>query len=417
LNFLNLVLFANSKFKGFWFCFLNVFTSSGALKSAWWTVLLEANMGEIRVGIVGAGFIGGVHSKAYIDVGHLFDLPKVPLMQAACDTNETVLKPFADRFGWKSIETSWEKLVARDDIDLVDICTSNATHMAIAAAAAKAGKHILCEKPIARNAAEARAMLEAAQGAGVTHMVAHNYRRVPAIDLAKNLVESGEIGQVLHFNAVYYQDSHVDPAAPFVWRNDAAIGGSGVHGDLNAHIVDLARYLVGEFDAVCGAKKIFVKERKNLEGEIRQVTAEDSAYFLAKFQNGALGSFLATKMATGFKNYLRLEVCGTQGSFIFNLERLNELEFYSRKDNSLTQGFHTILVTENQHPYFDPKWWPGQILGWEHTFLHEIRDMLVAIAGKHPVYPDFYDGLRCQLVLDAVIQSFGTQSWVLVPKE
>ena len=374
-------------------------------------------MGEIRVGIVGAGFMGRAHSNAYINVAHFYDLPKVPVMQAACDTNETCLRPFADRFGWKSIETSWEKLVERDDIDLVDICTSNATHQPIAVAAAKAGKHILCEKPIARNAAEARAMLDAAQRAGVTHMVAHNYRRVPAIALAKNLVERGEIGRVLHFNAVYYQASQIDPASPFVWRNDAAIGGSGVHGDMNAHIIDLARYLVGEFEAVSGAKEIFVKERKNLEDKIRQVTAEDSAYFLAKFQNGALGSFLATKMATGFKNCLRLEVFGTQGSFIFNLERLNELEFYSRKDDPLTQGFRTIMVTENQHPFFDSWWRPGQILGWEHTFIHEVRDMLVAIACKQPVHPDFYEGLRCQLVLDAAMQSFDKQGWVTVPEE
>jgi predicted dehydrogenase len=374
-------------------------------------------MGEIRVGIVGAGFMGRAHSNAYMDVAHFFDLPDVPVMRAACDTNESCLKPFADRFGWQSLETSWQRLVERDDIDLVDICTSNATHLPIAAAAAKAGKHVICEKPMARNTAEARLMLQAAHGSGVTHMVAHNYRRVPAIALARQLIERGEIGQIVHFNAVYYQDWQADPAAPFVWRNDAVIGGSGVHGDLNAHIVDLARYLVGEFDSVSGAKGIFIKERQTPEGHTRQVTTEDSAYFLAKFQNGALGSFLATKVATGFKNYLRLEVCGTQGSFIFNLERLNELQFYSRKDGALTQGFRTILVTENQHPYLNA-WWPsGHIIGWEHTFIHEVRDILVAISGKQPVHPDFYDGLRCQLVLDAVMQSFDGQGWVAVPEE
>ena len=374
-------------------------------------------MSEIRVGIVGAGFMGRAHSNAYIDVAHFFDLPQVPRMQAACDTNETCLRPFADRFGWQSLETSWEKLVERDDIDLIDICTSNATHLPIAVAAAKAGKHILCEKPIARNATEARAMLEAARNAGVIHMVAHNYRRVPAIALAKSLIERGEIGQIVHFNAVYYQDWQSDPAAPFVWRNDAAVSGTGVHGDLNAHIVDLARYLVGEIESVSGAKEIFIKERQTPEGQIRPVTSEDSAFFLARFRNGALGSFLATKVATGFKNYLRLEVCGTQGSFTFNLERLNELEFFSRKDDALTQGFRTILVTENQHPYLDAWWPPGHIIGWEHTFIHEVRDMLVAIANKQPVHPDFYDGLRCQLVLDSVMQSFATQEWVSVPEE
>ena len=374
-------------------------------------------MDEIRIGIVGAGFMGGAHSQAYRAVGHLFNLPARPVLQAACDTNATCLEPFASRFGWKSMETSWQKLVERDDIDLVDICTSNATHLPIAVAALEAGKHVLCEKPLALNAAEARRMLAAARRAGVIHMLGHNYRRVPAIALAKSLIEGGEIGQVVHFNAVYYQDWLVDPAAPFVWRNDAAIGGSGVHGDLNAHIIDLARYLVGDFASVSGAKETFVKERRTPAGELRPVTAEDSAFFLAKFQNGALGSFLGTRMATGFKNYLRLEVCGSQGSFIFNLERLNELAFYSRTDQPLAQGFRTILVTEDQHPYFDSNWHGGQILGWQDTFTHEVRDLLLAIAGRQPVHPDFYDGLRSQLVLDAVIESFTTQAWVSVPEE
>ncbi len=374
-------------------------------------------MEEIRVGIVGAGFMGRAHSNAYIDVAHFFDLPAVPVMQAACDTDLSCLKPFADRFGWKSMETSWQRLVERDDIDLIDICTSNALHLPIAAAAARAGKHVICEKPIARNADEARKMLDAARQAGTIHMLAHNYRRVPAIALAKRLIEQGELGRVLQFNAVYLQDWQVDPAAPFVWRNDAAIGGTGVHGDLNAHLVDLARYLVGEIATVCGANETFIKERKTLEGQLKPVTTEDSAYFLARFQAGALGSFLASKTAAGFKNFLRLEVTGTQGSFIFNLERLNELQFYSRKDDALIQGFRTILVTENQHPYLEAWWPPGHIIGWEHTFIHEVRDLLAAIAAHQPVHPDFYDGLRAQLVLDAVIQSCDTQGWVSVPEE
>jgi predicted dehydrogenase len=373
---------------------------------------------KLRVGIVGAGFMGRAHSNAYIDVAHFFDLPEIPVMQAACDTNESCLKPFADRFGWKSIETSFEKLVARDDIDLVDICTSNATHLPIAVSAAKAGKHILCEKPLARNAAEAQIMFEAARSAGVIHMVAHNYRRVPAIALAKQLIDQGKLGCIHHFNAVYYQDWLVDPQFPLVWRHDIKKAGSGAHGDMNAHIVDLAMHLVGEVEEVSGAQEIFVKERSYADGSgTGQVTADDATYFLARFRDGALGSFLSTRFATGQKNYLRLEIFGSNGAIKFNLERLNELEYYSRTDQPTEQGFRTILVTESTHPYMNA-WWPsGHIIGWEHTFIHEVRDFLAAIGSNSPVHPDFYDGLRCQLVLDAVVESAEQRKWVSIPEK
>jgi predicted dehydrogenase len=373
---------------------------------------------ELRVGIVGAGFMGRAHSNAYIDVAHFFDLPGVPVMQAACDTNEACLKPFADRFGWKSIETSFEKLLERDDIDLVDICTSNATHLPIAIAAAKAGKHILCEKPMARNAAEAQAMLEVATSAGVIHMVAHNYRRVPAIALAKQLIDQGKLGRIYHFNAVYYQDWLINPQFPFVWRNDIKTSGSGAHGDMNAHIVDLARFLVGEVKEVSGAQEIFVKERPYADGSGKgQVTADDATYFVARFREGALGSFLCTRFATGQKNFLRLEIFGSNGSIKFNLERLNELEYYSTTELPSEQGFRTILVTESTHPYVNAWWPPGHIIGWEHTFIHEVRDFLVAVDSKSPVHPDFYDGLRCQQVLDAVAESAEHGKWVTIPEK
>lgn len=371
---------------------------------------------EIRVGIVGTKFMGRAHSNAYMDVSHFFDLPVRPVMRAACGRNAADLETFAKRFGWEMTETSWEQLVARDDIDLVDICTSNLTHCPIAVAAAKAGKHVFCEKPMAMNAVEARQMLDAAQEAGVRHMVAFNYRRVPAIALAKQLIEQGKIGTIRHFNAVYYQDWLVNPSFPIVWRHDVKEAGSGAHGDMNAHIVDLARYLVGEVEAVSGTQEIFVKERPLADGSgMGQVTADDATYFLARFRDGALGSFLATRFATGRKNYLRLELFGSEGALIFNLERLNELEYYSRADENVEQGFRTIIVTESSHPYVSAWWPPGHIIGWEHTFIHEVRDLLLAIDAGKPVYPDFYDGLRCQQVLDAVVQSASEGRWVEIP--
>ncbi len=376
----------------------------------------EKHAREINVGIVGTKFMGRAHSNAYVDVAYFFDLPAQPVTRAACGRNVSDLEAFADQFGWQTTETSWERLVARDDIDLVDICTSNATHMPISVAAARAGKHVFCEKPIAMNADEARRMLDAAREADVRHMVAFNYRRVPAIMLAKRMIDQGKIGTIRHFNAVYYQDWLVDPEFPFVWRHDVQEGGSGAHGDMNAHTVDLARYLVGEIDAVCGAQEVFIKERPLANGSgLGTVTADDALYFLARFRDGALGSFMATRFATGRKNYLRLEIFGSEGALVFNLERLNELQFYSRADEEKEQGFRTIMVTESSHPFISAWWPPGHIIGWEHTFIHEVRDLLLAIDRGQSVVPDFYDGLRCQQVLDAAVESTVEGLWVEVP--
>lgn len=373
-------------------------------------------MSKIYVGIVGAAFMGRAHSNGYLDVAHYFDLPKPPVMQAVCDISPEADQALADQYGWLSTETSWQRLIARDDIDLIDICTSNITHMPIAVAAAKAGKHILCEKPLCMNVGEARQMLEAAETAGVSHMTAFNYRRVPAILLAKKLIDEGKIGKIHHFNAVYYQDWLVDPAFPYVWRHDVKEGGSGAHGDMNAHTVDLARFLVGEIEAVSAAKEVFIKERKKADGSMGEVTADDALYFIAKFAGGALGNFMATRFATGKKNFLRLEIFGSEGSLAFNLERMNELDFFSRSDAGDTQGFRNIVVTEGSHPYLE-KWWPpGHIIGWEHTFIHEIGDLLTAIANGEGVKADFYDGLRCQQVLDAAMISSEQSKWVEIPE-
>lgn len=372
---------------------------------------------QINVGIVGTQFMGRAHSNAYRRVADFFDVAALPVLRAACDIDVAGLKEFSKRFGWQTQETSWQKLVSRDDIDLIDICTPNALHMPIAVAAAKAGKHVICEKPIALNADEARRMLDAAREADVRHMVAFNYRRVPAIALAKQMVEQGKLGRIFHFNAVYYQDWLVDPDFPYVWRHDKKAGGSGAHGDMNAHTVDLARFLVGEFEAVCGAEQVFIKERRLPGGKaMAKVTADDALYFIARFREGALGTFMATRFATGRKNYLRLEIFGSEGSLIFNLERLNELQYYSRKDQGTEQGFRNIIVTEATHPYVKLWWPPGHIIGWEHTFIHEIGDLLTAITKKEPISPDFYDGLRNQQVLDAALKSAAEQKWVTIPE-
>jgi predicted dehydrogenase len=371
---------------------------------------------ELNVAIIGTKFMGRAHSNAFLSVPYFFNTPFKPILKAACGRQQADLAAFAENFGWQSQETDWQQIVRRDDIQLVDICTSNATHMPIAVAAAKSGKHVLCEKPIAINADQALRMLDAAREAGVVHMVAFNYRRAPAIAFAKKMIQEGKLGDIRHFNAVYYQDWLVNPNFPIVWRHDVQEAGSGAHGDMNAHIVDLARFLVGEFEAVTSAQEIFVKERPLSDGQGKgPVTADDATYFIARFQNGALGSFLATRFATGRKNYLRLEIFGSHGSLTFNLERLNELEFYSLDDESSEQGFRQIMITEAVHPYVDAWWPPGHIIGWEHTFIHEVKDLLEGIHANRPVAPDFYDGLRCQDVLDAVVKSASEKSWIQIP--
>ena len=372
----------------------------------------------LNIGLIGLSFMGKAHTNAWIDVPFHFELPYLLVRKTACDINAETASAFAGKFGWKEIATDWEKVVNRDDIGVIDICTSNQSHMPIAVEAAKNGKHVLCEKPISRNADEARRMLDAALEADIRHMVAFNYRRVPAIALAKKMIEDNKLGEIRHFNAVYYQDWLIDPAFPYVWRHDVKESGSGAHGDMNAHTVDLARYLVGEFEAVCGDEKIFIKERQVAgTGKMAEVTADDAITFMARFRDGAVGTFMATRYATGRKNYLRLEIFGSKGSLVFNLERLNEIDFYSNEEEIAEQGFRNILVTESAHPYIDTWWPPGHIIGWEHTFIHEIADLLKAIGRKENATPDFYDGLRCQQVLDAVMQSAHEQKWITIPEK
>jgi len=380
----------------------------------------------IRIGLVGYKFMGKAHSNAYLNVARFFNLPQPPVMKAICGRSEAAVRAVAEQWGWESVETDYHKLVARDDIDLIDIATPNNTHAEIAIAAAKAGKHVVSEKPLAMNVAEARKMLQAVRRAGVKHMVWFNYRRVPAIALAKKLIEEGRLGRIFHIRAVYLQDWIVDPEFPLVWRLRREVAGSGAHGDLNAHIIDLARYLVGEFASVVGMSETFIKERP-LEVEAGglsgrggrkrgKVTVDDAVLFLARFRNGAIGSFEATRFATGRKNGERIEINGEKGSLVFNFERMNELEFYSAEDAPGEQGFKTILVTEPVHPYMSAWWPPGHIIGYEHTFVNQAADLLTGIAEDKPLSPDFEDGLRCQQVLDAVLESCKTGRWVRIPK-
>lgn len=372
---------------------------------------------EINIGIVGTQFMGKAHSNAYLKVPHFFDLPVIPVLHTACGCNSEQMKRFVSQFNWKQGETSWEKLIANKEIDVIDICAPNDLHMPIALAAAKAGKHIICEKPIARNFNEARAMYAAVKDAGVIDMMIFNYRYVPAIALAKQLIDDGKIGRIRHFNAVYYQDWLIDPNLPLAWRHDVKASGSGAHGDMNAHLVDLGRYLVGEFEAVSAIQETFIKERPFSSGKgLGNVTTDDATSFLAKFQNGAMGSFQATRLATGKKNFLRLEIFGSEGGLTFNLERMNELEYFSCHDDQKCQGYRNILVTESSQPYINAWWPPGHIIGWEHTFIHQIKELLEGIAQKKAVIPNFYDGLKCQQVLDTVNASIHTRSWTEIIK-
>jgi predicted dehydrogenase len=384
---------------------------------------------KINVGMVGYKFMGKAHSHAYRDVAMFFETETVPVMKMICGRTETAVSEAAKKFGWEAYETSWEKLVQREDISLVDINTPNSTHREIAIAAAKAGKHILCEKPLAVSLAEAEEMLKAAREAGVKHMVCFNYRKVPAVGLAKKLIEEGWLGEIYHFRAQYLQDWITDPEFPLVWRLKKEEAGAGAHGDINSHIIDLARYLVGDFAKVVGMQETFIKKRPELEvskklttglaaesrrRQLGEVTVDDATLFLARFKNGALSSFEATRFANGRRNGLRFEINGSKGSLLFELENMNELWFYSCEDPHGRQGFRKILATEATHPYIEAWWPPGHIIGWGDTFVHLVYDFMKALDEDRMPSPNFADGVECQRVLDAVEKSVREERWVEV---
>lgn len=378
---------------------------------------------KINVGLIGYQFMGKAHSNAYRQVGRFFDLPVAVNMHTICGRNATAVTHAAEAYGWQNVETDWRKVVSNPEIDVIDISTPGNTHAEIAIAAAQAGKAVFCEKPIGNTLEEAEAMLKAVQEAGVPHAVFHNYRKVPAVALAKKLIQDGRLGTIYHIRATYLQDWIADPNFPLVWRLQKEIAGSGTHGDINAHIIDLGRYLVGEFDEVVGHLHTFVKERPlagaindklgaEASSEMGQVTVDDAAMFLAKFKNGALGTFEASRFAVGRKNYNRFEINGSRGSVVFNLERMNELEFYDNSTPEETHGFTLIQATEGSHPYAGHYWPVAHIIGYGETFTNLLADAFTQMAEGKPISPDFTDGYENQRVLDAVERSSEARRWI-----
>lgn len=366
---------------------------------------------EIGVGMLGYAFMGKAHSNALRKIPYMVDpLPAVPALVSICGRNEAAVQEAAARYGYRRYCTDWRELIQDDAVQLFDNGGPNDTHAEPCIAAAEAGKHIICEKPLARTAAEAKPMLEAVQKAGVKHACAFNYRFVPALRLAREMIERGELGQIFHFRAVYLQEWIMDPQFPMVWRLKKDIAGSGALGDLGAHIIDLARFLVGEPKAVSGLTQTFVKERPTDDGGRDTVDVDDAFVSLVQFENGAIGTLEASRYANGRKNHQRIEINGSKGSIVFNMERLNELEVHlsDSEPGSHAQGFRQVLVTEAEHPFWK-YWWPhGHIIGWEHTFVHELTHLLDAIVNDTAVAPyaaDFEDGYRAAVICDAVLES------------
>ncbi len=377
----------------------------------------------LNIGLIGYQFMGKAHSNAYRQANHFFDLPADINMHTICGRNEAAVTKAAETLGWKNVETDWRKVIANPEIDVIDISTPGNLHAEIAIAAAKAGKAVWCEKPIGNTLSEAKAMMDAVLEAKVAHAVFHNYRKAPAVALAKKMIMEGKLGTIYHFRAVYLQDWIADPNFPLVWRLQKEVAGSGTHGDINAHIIDLGRHLVGEFDEVCGMLHTFIKQRP-LAGEIDanlgakasqemgEVTVDDAAMFLAKFKNGALGTFEATRFAVGRKNKNSFEINGSKGSIVFNLEKMNELEYYNNDDPADLQGFRLIQATDGNHPYAGHYWPVGHIIGYEHTFVNLVADAVTNMVEGKPISPDMVDGYENQRVLDAVERSHDSRTWV-----
>lgn len=372
---------------------------------------------KLNIGLIGYGFMGRAHSNAYLKVNRFFDLGYEPVLKAACARKEDKIKAFAENWGWESIETDWRKLIERKDIDVIDIGSPNNTHKEIAIAAAQAGKMVLCEKPLAMDAAEGLAMTEAIEKAGVPNMVWFNYRRVPAISLAKQMIDEGRIGRVFHYRAKYLQDWTISPDLPQggagLWRLDVDVAGSGVTGDLLAHSIDTAIWLIGGVDKVSAMTETFIKERSLQDDPSmrKPVGIDDACAFLARFKNGALATFESTRYARGRKNQNTFEVNGEKGSIYFDLEDAHQLQYYNHEDDSHVVGWRTILVTDSDHPYMKHWWVPGCVIGYEHTFINALADFLKGLETGQPVRPNFRDALETQYVCDAVLKSAKTSVW------
>lgn len=373
-------------------------------------------MKELRIGMIGYGFMGKTHTNAYVQAPHFFQSEYKPVLKALCARNADKAKSFADNWGYESIETDWRKLLQRDDIDAVDICTPNNIHKEIAIEAAKAGKMILCEKPLAMNVAEGEEMVEAVEKAGVQNMVWYNYRRIPAVTLAKQIIDSGKLGQIFHYRANFLQDWTINADVPqggaATWRLDAEAAGSGVTGDLLAHCIDSAIWLNGSIKELSAITETFVKERIHaVTGKKEPVNIDDACSFFCRFTNGSLGLFESTRYARGHKALYTLEINGENGSLKWDLHDLHRLQYFDYRDEGIVRGWRSIHVSDGDQPYMGNWWVPGLQIGYEHSFIHQVADFLKSLETGTPAHPSFRDALETQKVCDAVIESAKTRQW------
>ncbi|QDK78315.1 Gfo/Idh/MocA family oxidoreductase [Spirosoma sp. KCTC 42546] len=376
-----------------------------------------ASKKELRIGLIGTGFMGRTHSNGYNRVPNFFpDLEYTPVLKAVCSRNAQKVQAFADQWGYESIETDWKAMIARDDIDAIDICTPNDSHAEIAIAAAKAGKMILCEKPLARTVAEAQQMVDAVDEAGVANTVWYNYRRIPAVSLAKQIIDSGKLGRIFHYRANFLQDWTISAEVPQggtgTWRMDVEAAGSGVTGDLLAHCIDTAMWLNGTIKDVSAVTETFVKERFHQgTGKVEPVGIDDACIFHCHFENGSLGLFESTRYARGHKALYTLEINGENASIRWDLHDLNRLEYFDYADDGIVRGWRSIHVTDGDQPYMDKWWVPGLGIGYEHSFIHQVADFLKSLETGTPCSPNFQDALETQKVCEAVIESANSRSW------
>lgn len=379
---------------------------------------------KLNVGLVGYGFMGKTHSNAFLQAPRFFDTPYEPVLKAVCARSAEKARGFADTWGYESVETDWRKLIERKDIDIIDIASPNNTHAEIAIAAAEAGKWVMCEKPLARTAEEGKPMWDAVKKAGVPNMVWYNYRRVPAVVLLKQLIDEGRFGRIFHYRSQFLQDWTISEDLPqggqALWRLDSSVSGSGVTGDLLAHNIDMAMWLNGQIVDVTAMTETFIKERMHNEtGKKEPVTIDDAAAFLGHFENGSMALFESTRYARGHKALFTLEINGEKASARWDLHDLHRLEFFDHRDESRLRGWKSIHITDGDHPYMKNWWVPGLQIGYEHTFIHQIADFLIAAGEGKDAAPTFEDGLKCDYVTDAVLKSAKTRQWesALPPKE
>ena len=373
----------------------------------------------LNIGMIGYGFMGRAHSNAYCNVNHFFDLEYRPVLKAVCARDREKAQAFADTWGYESVETDWKTLLKRSDIDAVDICTPNNLHHEIAIAAAEAGKAILCEKPLAMNVEQGEEMVAAVEKAGVPNIVWYNYRRVPAVSLAKKLIDEGRLGRIFHYRSVFLQDWTISSDLPqggaALWRLDVNAAGGGVTGDLLAHCIDTAIWLNGGIQSVTAMTETFVKERThNLTGKVEKVGIDDACAFLARFNNGSLATFESTRYARGHKALYTFEINGEHASIAWDLHDLHRLSYFDHKDDSQIRGWHSVHVTDSDMPYMDHWWVPGLQIGYEHSFVHQVADFLTGLAKGEAVAPTFQDALETQKVCDTVLRSAREGKWLEV---